>query len=171
MKYALFAGYVLVVIAANVAIGLFGMVPVGFGLLAPAGVYFAGLAFTLRDGLQHYGDRRWVLAAIVLGAIISAFLSAQQLALASGIAFLCSELLDYAIYTPLSKRSWVAAVALSNTAGLVLDSVLFLYLAFGSLDFVTGQIVGKGWMTLAAVVLIAIYRAVRKQTAKQMQTA
>jgi len=43
------ATYILTIFAANWAITQFGLVPVGFGLLAPAGVYFAGLAFTLRD--------------------------------------------------------------------------------------------------------------------------
>lgn len=50
MIYA--ALYVCTIVAANAAIQRFGMVPVGFGLLAPAGVYFAGLAFTLRDLTQ-----------------------------------------------------------------------------------------------------------------------
>jgi hypothetical protein len=42
--------------------------------------------------------------------------------------------------------------------GLLVDSVLFLLLAFGSLDFLAGQVVGKAWMTLLALVLIAGYR-------------
>jgi MYXO-CTERM domain-containing protein len=37
---------------------------------------------------------------------------------------------------------------------LTIDSGLFLALAFGSLDFLPGQIVGKLWMTLLAVALL-----------------
>jgi uncharacterized PurR-regulated membrane protein YhhQ (DUF165 family) len=77
---------------------------------------------------------------------------------ASGVAFLLSELADYAVYTPLRERNWLGAVALSNTVGLVLDSVIFLSLAFGSLTFLPGQIVGKAWMTAAAVVVLWLVR-------------
>lgn len=152
-----FAGYVLTIVAANVAIGLIGPVPVGFGLMAPAGVYFAGLAFSLRDGLQETGGRRAAVFAILVGAALSATLS-TGLALASGLAFLVSELADFAVYTPLRRRSWLAAVVASNTVGLIVDSALFLWLAFGSLDFLMGQIVGKFWMTGIAVAAIALYR-------------
>lgn len=154
---AALVGYIVTIFAANVAITLIGTVPVGFGLMAPAGVYFAGLAFTLRDAVQETLGRRWVLVAILVGAAISAALSAQ-LALASGIAFLVSELADFAVYTPLRARSWLTAVVASNTVGVVIDSALFLWLAFGSLNFLFGQIVGKLWMTALAVGLIIIWR-------------
>lgn len=152
-------GYVLAIFAANWAITAFGLVPVGFGLMAPAGVYFAGLAFTLRDIVQEHLGKRWALAAILIGSALSALLSGP-LALASGAAFLLSELLDFAVYTPLRKRSWIAAVAVSNVAGLIADSVLFLLLAFGSLDFLAGQVVGKLWITVATLVLLALVRPV-----------
>ena len=151
------AGYILTIFAANWAITSFGVVPVGFGLMAPAGVYFAGLAFTLRDALQETLGRRWVIAAIVIGALVSAGLSAQ-LALASGLAFLFSELADFMVYTPLRQRNWLGAVTASNIVGAVVDSALFLWLAFGSLEFLPGQIVGKLWMTALAVALILAWR-------------
>jgi uncharacterized PurR-regulated membrane protein YhhQ (DUF165 family) len=149
--------YVGTVFAANWAIQRFGLVPVGFGLLAPAGVYFAGLAFTLRDLTHEALGRRAVLGAILVGAACSALIS-PALALASGTAFLFSELADFAIYEPMRKRNWLGAVALSNTVGLTIDSVLFLTLAFGSLAFLPGQIVGKLWMTALAVVLLWLLR-------------
>lgn len=46
------------------------------------------------------------------------------------------------------KRGLVLAVAASSLVGLVADSLLFLWLAFGSLDFLAGQIVGKAVMVL-----------------------
>jgi queuosine precursor transporter len=150
-------GYILTIFAANLAITAIGIVPVGFGLVAPAGVYFAGLAFSLRDALQETLGRRWVIGAIVAGALISAGLSAQ-LALASGLAFLFSELADFMVYTPLRKLSWLGAVAASNIVGTVVDSALFLWLAFGSLAFLPGQIVGKLWMTALAIGLTLVWR-------------
>jgi uncharacterized PurR-regulated membrane protein YhhQ (DUF165 family) len=78
---------------------------------------------------------------------------------ASGTAFLLSETLDFAVYTPLRDRGrFIEAVVLSNTAGLVLDSVVFLLLAFGSLDFLPGQLLGKATMTLVALPLLATAR-------------
>lgn len=153
-------GYIMTILGANWAIASFGMVPVAPGLLAPAGVFFAGLAFTLRDLTQEALGKWWTLGAILIGAALSAFLS-PQLALASGAAFLLSELADLAVYTPLRHRHWLGAVALSNTVGLVIDSALFLALAFGSLAFLPGQLVGKVAMTVLAVGLLAIVRSRR----------
>jgi uncharacterized PurR-regulated membrane protein YhhQ (DUF165 family) len=157
VAYLPLLAYIGTIFVANWAISTFGLVPVGFGLYAPAGVYFAGLAFTLRDLTQEALGRRWTIGAIVGGAAISGFVS-PQFAVASGAAFLASELADYMVYTPLRDRNWPVAVGVSNVVGLVLDSVLFLSLAFGSLEFLWGQIVGKLWMTLLAVLVIAALR-------------
>jgi uncharacterized PurR-regulated membrane protein YhhQ (DUF165 family) len=153
MKYAPLLAYVATIFAANWAITTFGLVPVGFGLVAPAGVYFAGLAFTFRDLTQDSLGRRWTFLAILLGAALSGFLSGP-LAIASGAAFLVSETCDLLVYSPLRERRWLLAVGLSNTVGLIVDSVLFLWLAFGSLEFLAGQVVGKTEMTILAVVVL-----------------
>jgi uncharacterized PurR-regulated membrane protein YhhQ (DUF165 family) len=158
LRAAPLLGYILTIVAANWAIQTFGLVPVGLGLLAPAGVYFAGIAFTLRDLTQETLGRWWTLAAIGAGALLSLAVSDAAFALASGLAFLLSELADFAVYTPLRRRHWLGAVALSNTVGLLVDSCLFLWLAFGSLDFLAGQAVGKAWMTLAFVAVLWIWR-------------
>lgn len=156
--------YIAVIFLANWAIQTFHLVPVGFGLMAPAGVYFAGLAFTLRDLVQDRLGRNWTIGAILAGAALS-YLIEPKFALASAAAFLVSELLDFAIYTPLKKRNWLTAVTVSNLAGLIADSALFLWLAFGSIDFLPGQVVGKLWMTLAAVAMLGLVRRHRRQAA------
>jgi uncharacterized PurR-regulated membrane protein YhhQ (DUF165 family) len=161
--YTALAGFIATIWAANWLISHYGFVHVGFGLLAPAGVYAAGIAFTLRDIAHRSLGPTWVIAAIIIGAALSAFIS-PAFALASGVAFLCSELADLTVYTPLEKKSWIGAVALSNTVGLTIDSILFLWIAFGSLQFLPGQLVGKAWMTLAAILLIAGTRALRHRT-------
>lgn len=162
---ALFAAYVATVYGANWAIGAFGVLPIGFGLMAPAGVYFAGLAFSLRDGLQERGGRRVVVLAILAGAVLSYALGGEpRIAVASAAAFLFSELADFAVYTPLRLRSRLAAILASNTVGTVLDSALFLWLAFGSLEFVAGQVAGKLYMTapvIAALMLARRFAAAR----------
>lgn len=157
MRYLPLAGYVGSIWLANWLIISLGPVPVGFGLLAPAGVYAAGATFTFRDLAQDALGRWWSVGAILLGAALSALLS-PQLALASGLAFLASESLDFLVYTPLRRQHWLGAVAASNAVGLVVDSVLFLSLAFGSLAFLPGQVVGKAWVTSIAVALLWAWR-------------
>jgi len=149
--------FIATIFGANWAIETYGLVPVGPDLIAPAGVYFAGLAFTFRDLAQDRVGRLWIVAAIVVGALISGFVS-TKFALASGVAFLVSEMLDFAVYTPLRRRNWIGAVVASNIVGLVADSIVFLTLAFGSLQYLPGQVVGKAWMTLLAVAVLWLLR-------------
>jgi queuosine precursor transporter len=159
IRAGLFVAYVATVPVANWLVDRFGVVPVGFGLRAPAAVYLVGLAFTLRDLLQEWAGRRFVVVGILCGALLSFLVASPGLALASGTAFLLSETIDFAVYTPLRDRGrFLEAVALSNTAGLVLDSVVFLQLAFGSLEFLPGQVLGKAIMTVAALPLLAFAR-------------
>ena len=46
------AVYIAIIVLANWLITEFGAVNVGFGLMAPAAVYVAGAAFTVRDIVQ-----------------------------------------------------------------------------------------------------------------------
>lgn len=160
--------YIFTILAANWSIQHLGfcsdngpcVVPVWPNLYAPSGVLWAGLAFSLRDFVQDTLGRRWAVGAILAGALLSALISGP-LALASGVAFLASELCDFAIYTPLRERNKMLAVLLSNTVGAVVDSAIFLFLAFGSLEFIAGQILGKSWMTLLAVALLFVFGSAR----------
>jgi uncharacterized PurR-regulated membrane protein YhhQ (DUF165 family) len=128
--------------------------PEGHPLMAPSGVLMIGLALVLRDLVQRRLGRSVALTAIVAGAALSGAVAPPQLIVASAAAFLLSELADFAVYTPLQSRGLVLAVLASSVVGLVVDSVLFLWLAFGSLDFLAGQILGKLWMVLLALPFI-----------------
>lgn len=130
------------------------LIPVAPGLTAPSGVLMIGAALVLRDLLQRRLGLNWAMAAIVIGAALSAIIAPPSLVLASAAAFLLSEIADLAVYTPLQKRGLVLAVFASSVAGLVIDSIVFLYLAFGSLDHLEGQVVGKAWMVLLALPVI-----------------
>ena len=59
---------------------------------------------------------------------------------------------------PLAQRRLLAAVVASSAVGLVVDSIVFLWLAFGSLDFLLGQVVGKSWMVLLSIPFVAWLR-------------
>lgn len=145
------------ILGANWALKTWGIVPVGFGLMAPAGVYFAGLSFGLRDATQELGGRRWTVGLIILGAALSAFID-PVFAFASCVAFLCSEMADFAVYTPLRERHWHTAVIASNAVGAIIDSALFLWIAFGSLEFIVGNTLGKFWMTVPAIIIVGLVR-------------
>jgi queuosine precursor transporter len=134
------------------------LVPVAPGIMAPSGVLMVGAALVLRDLVQRRLGVEFGIGAIVVGAMISAGLAPASLVLASAAAFLLSEFADFAVYTPLAQRRLVAAVVASSVAGLVVDSIVFLWLAFGSMEFLLGQIVGKAWMVLLAVPFVAFLR-------------
>jgi uncharacterized PurR-regulated membrane protein YhhQ (DUF165 family) len=153
-----FLAFLATIPAANWLVVNVGLIPVGFGLAAPSGVLLAGLALVLRD-LVHRDLGPWAaLAAILGGAVLSVFLAPPALIVASTAAFLLSELADLAIYAPLRRRGFILAVVASSAVGLVIDSAVFLWLAFGSFEYLTGQIVGKAEMLALATVFLITFR-------------
>ena len=159
--------FILTIPAANWMVGHVGTVcvpagpcllPVAPGIMAPSGVAMIGLALVLRDVVQRRLGPAAALGAIAAGAAISALLAPAALVVASAAAFLLSELADFLVYTPLQRRRFVLAVVLSSIVGLLIDSALFLQLAFGDLGFLPGQVIGKLWMVLAAIPVLAWLR-------------
>jgi hypothetical protein len=126
--------------------------------MAPSGVTMVGVALVLRDLVQRRLGMIFSALAILCGAALSALVAPPALILASAAAFLLSEFADLAVYTPLARRRLVAAVIASSCAGLVVDSIVFLWLAFGSLDFLLGQIIGKAWMVLLSIPFVTWLR-------------
>jgi hypothetical protein len=133
-------------------------IPLGFGQAVPAGVCLAGLSLALRDWVRELGGCWLTLAALAAGVVTSYGVSAPALAGASAVAFGISEGLDFLVYEPLRKRGLIKAVAGSNAVGLMADSIAFLWLAFGSMQYLPGQIFGKAVMTLLAIAAIALRR-------------
>jgi hypothetical protein len=157
---AFLALFALTIPAANWLIGHVGtvcqpsgacLIPVAPGLMAPSGVIMAGAALVLRDLVQRRLGVAASSLAILAGAVLSALLAPPALVIASAAAFLLSEFADLAVYTQLVRRGLMVAVVASSVVGLVVDSVVFLWLAFGSLEFLLGQIVGKTWMVLLSI--------------------
>jgi hypothetical protein len=135
------------------------LIPVAPGLTAPSGVLMVGLALVLRDLVQRRLGLAWAFVAIAVGGILSALFAPPALVWASVAAFLMSEIADLAVFTPLQKRGLVLAALASSGVGLVIDSIVFLTLAFGSLDYLAGQVVGKALMVIATLPLLAWLRA------------
>ncbi len=157
--------YLACIPVANWMVAHLAPVQVWPGIFAPAGVLLAGVALTLRDLTQKTLGRGWALLAILLGCALSLAVAPPALALASAAAFLLAELLDMAVYSRLERKGMPLAVLASNVVGLAADSVIFLWLAFGSLAFLPGQIIGKLEMTVVAVALIAITRPLVRRAA------
>ena len=161
--YLYLVGFGLCIPAANWLIGNVGttcvpngpcLIPVAPGISAPSGVLMIGLALVLRDLVQRHLGVKWAVAAILVGAALSGFVAPPALVVASATAFLLSEMADLGVYTPLQKKGLVLAVFASSVVGLIIDSAIFLYLAFGNLDFILGQVIGKSWMVLLALPFI-----------------
>lgn len=159
----LIAAFATTIPAANWLIGNVGttcvpdgpcLIPVGFGFTAPSGVLMIGAGLVVRDMVHEAGGIRAALIAIALGGLLSWFTAPPALVIASVAAFLMAELADLTVYTPLRERRLGLAVLASGAVGSIIDSAVFLWLAFGSLAFIEGQIIGKAWMSILAVLFI-----------------
>ncbi|KQU75454.1 beta-carotene 15,15'-monooxygenase [Aminobacter sp. DSM 101952] len=163
------AAFIGCVPAANWLIAHFGtvcvpdgpcLIPVWPGILAPSGVLLAGLSFVLRDLVQEALGVFWAIAAVLIGGLIAAFIASPVLAVASVTAFLFAETVDLLVFSGLRRRGLVLASVTSSVIGLLLDSLIFVQIAFGGSAYIVGQSIGKAWMILAALpLLIAIQRA------------
>jgi len=166
LSYLIAALFLLTIPAANWMIGNVGMcvpngpclIPLFPGLMAPSGVLLIGVALVLRDAIHHTLGWKWVIGCIIAGALLSGFVAPPSLVVASAAAFLLSELADFAVYAPLRAKGTALAVAASGVAGAVVDTVLFLGIAFGSLAYAPGQIVGK----LLATVIVSAWLFARR---------
>ena len=174
VKIALAAAYLGSIVAAAYAITHVGnqhdphgphVLPVWPGIEAPSGVYVVGVTLVLRDLLQHRVSKGAMFALIVVGTTLAAFVS-PAVAVASGLAFAASESVDYAVFSALQKHGTYRAIAASNAVALVVDSVLFLAIAFGSLAFVEGQVIGKALSTVAAIGVLFLIGRARKVVAR-----
>lgn len=163
IKAAAAVAFLACILAANYVTTEYGMVPVGFGLVATAGTYLAGLTFVLRDSIQDAMGRRAALVLIVAGAGLSYLVSDPFIALASGVAFLVSEAADLAVYSPLRRRGYVRAAIASNIVGALVDTFLFLWIAGFPLAGWQGQMVGKLAITAAVILVVGVARAVLRQ--------
>jgi uncharacterized PurR-regulated membrane protein YhhQ (DUF165 family) len=166
-KYAALIAYLATIPLANWFINNVGTqsfpegphtIPVGFGYQAPSGVLLIGIALLARDYVQEKFGKKNALIAIAAGIAISFFVN-PDVATASAVAFAASEIVDFFVYTRIKRKSLTLAVIFSGVVGGIIDSFLFLRIAFGSTDFWQGQVIGKTWMALLGGLIIWGYRA------------
>jgi hypothetical protein len=164
-----------------------------FGLAAPGGVFIYALTFTLIDlintTLGRSGARRVVVAAFLANILLALYTSliirfpspewfgAQEafatvlgstprIVAASLAAYLASSLIDIEVFAFWKERvggpAW-ARVFVSNAVSTLVDSALFVVLAFGGqmpvLPLILGQYAIKMAVTVVSVPLIYAARA------------
>lgn len=137
------------------------LIPVAPGLMAPSGVMLIGVALVLRDMVRERLGLRAVVVLIAAGSALAAVVAPPALVIASAVSFAISELADAAVYEPMRRRSLAAAVFTSSIVGAIVDSALFLMIAFGSLDYLAGQVVGKAWAAFGALAFLLARRRLR----------
>ncbi|MFC2170712.1 VUT family protein [Calditrichota bacterium] len=136
--------YILLIIAANILASLW-IVPLPFNLSVPAGVFLFAPIFTMRDRIQVDRGVRWIYGLILLAGVLSWLTGLatgssllSKISIAGFIAFLLSETLDTIIFTIFRKSFTIRALA-SNFVSALLDSALFIWIAFG---WNTGTVLG-----------------------------
>jgi uncharacterized PurR-regulated membrane protein YhhQ (DUF165 family) len=125
-------------------------IPVGFGYDAPSGTLMIGIALFTRDLIQRTAGTKTAFFAIGIGTLLSFIVASPALATASVVAFALGELADLIVYTPLQKKRLVLAVIASGFIGGIIDSLIFLQIAFGSTQYWQGQIIAKTAVSLVA---------------------
>lgn len=117
----------------------------------PSALWVVAISFVLRDVAQITLGKHFAWAAIAIGTGLSWWLASPQLALASGLAFLISESIDAAIFTPLANRGrFLLAVLISGYAAGFIDSAVFVRVAFGG---------WSGWWQLGIAKAIVVMLA------------
>ncbi|SEM91585.1 hypothetical protein SAMN05216227_1004109 [Pseudorhodobacter antarcticus] len=117
-----------------------------FGNWLTWGAFTYPLAFLVTDLMNRFygaqAARRVVLVGFGVGLICSVIgtqimgefgpLVTLRVALASGVAFLCAQLLDVAIFDRLRSGAWWRAPLVSTLVGASADTALFFTIAFSA---------------------------------------
>lgn len=137
----LMIGYLAAIVVANLTTAHFG--PEWSILNA---FLLVGLVLTTRDRLNDaWGThRRRNMTLLILAGGALSYVAAitltpggipsdvvAKIALASCVAFVVSESLDWLTYAGLRDRPWLERVTSSNVVGALFDSTLFVWIAFG----------------------------------------
>ena len=124
------------------------------------------VVFLVTDLSNRFGGarfaRRVVYGGFAVGVVLSVWSATARIAVASGSAFLCAQLLDVLVFDRLRNQQWWKAPVVSSAAASVVDTFLFFSLAFAltPVPWVTlalGDLVVK---FLLVAVLIPPYRLV-----------
>ena len=192
MRFGVLTGlYVGVVVMAQVGTNKIVDVPLT-NLTAPGGTFLIGIALSMIEIAHRTAPSRregfvnaqvmvacgWVASVILAGylavlnvmspedPLFDRLAGTWRIVAASLLAFAVSETIDNSLGTWMRDRvhdTW--RVVGTNAVSVPLDSIVFLLVAFGSLEFISGQIVVKYAATLLVGVplVLLLRRHVRPQ--------
>ena len=121
------------VVASNILVQ-YPFAPFGLGDLLTWGAFTYPFAFLVTDLTNRWfgpvKTRRVVYVGFAIAVLLSIWLSEPRIALASGTAFLCAQLLDVTLFNRLRAGSWWRAPLVSSSVGSALDTAIFFSIAF-----------------------------------------
>ena len=121
------------VVASNILVQ-YPFTPFGLGDLLTWGAFTYPFAFLVTDLTNRWfgpaKTRRVVYIGFAIAVLLSVWLSEPRIALASGTAFLCAQLLDVTLFNRLRAGAWWRAPLVSSSIGSALDTAIFFSIAF-----------------------------------------
>ena len=105
--------------------------------------------------------RRVAWSGFAIAVLVSVAVAPWRIALASGVAFIVSQLADVTVFNRWRAQSWWKAPLIGSLVASVIDTLLFFSLAFAGteLNWWLLAIGDLGIKCLMAVALLAPYRA------------
>ena len=91
-----------------------------------------------------------------VAVVLSFWLASPRISLASGIAFICGQLINIGVFHRLRRRNWWHAPLISSTIASTVDTVLFYGIAFAGtgLPWITWAVGDYGVKIFCAVFLL-----------------
>ena len=129
------------------------------------GAFTYPLVFLVADltnrALGPQAARRVAWVGFAVAVAVSLGLAPWRIALASGAAFIVSQIMDIAVFNRWRRQSWWKAPLIGSLVASTVDTAVFFFLAFAGSDMdwlmlATGDLAVKAAM---AALLLAPYRA------------
>lgn len=151
----------IIVVASNILV----QYPLGAFLTWGALTYpFAFLVTDLTNRLEGPAAARRVVLAGFLAGIVCSFIGTRiigefgplvtfRIAIGSGLAFLCAQLLDIAVFNRLRQGTWWRAPLVSTLVSSTLDTLIFFTVAFSGALTLLEPGNDVSWATAAAPLL------------------
>ena len=123
------------------------------------------IAFLVADLLnRRFGPqvaRRVAYVGFIIALVASFWIATPRIAIASGSAFLCAQLIDIHVFHRLREQRWWQAPLLAGIAGATLDTFVFFSVAFAgtSVPWVTLLFGDLAVKLLINMLMLAPFRA------------
>lgn len=141
--------YLLCVAAAPMLTAHMGLVPVGFGLTAPAGTAVSALTLWARGTVLDAYGRSALFLMWLPGSALAALFAPAPLVVATVLAFLATEAVTAVAWTALRPYGKWAAAGAVFVAGIVIDVMTYVWIADMPLTAATaGKLLAKAWLSV-----------------------